>query len=191
MAVFAYDREQERTNSSGVVGWRGLPRQIPAQVNASRRLRSDIDRSLADGLFSGRAAVIPTEEGGKGYARAIVDYKAATYPRGECYFALRIAAYPAAGSCEGLTVDSAYPHDLRHASEKALDVSDAAAPAAAACVGRLCAVRKARIPPRPGKARVSDATAARVCGYVTRGVARASYSIRTDRWSRSKGSLST
>jgi DNA helicase-2/ATP-dependent DNA helicase PcrA len=75
-------------------------------------------------VISGRADVILDHEDGQATSLAIVDYKTATSEDGS--YDLQLQVYADAGRREGLTVRSAYVHDLTEGDRQAIDVGEPA-----------------------------------------------------------------
>ena len=75
-------------------------------------------------VISGRADVILDHEDGQATSLAIVDYKTATSEDGS--YDLQLQVYADAGRREGLTVRSAYVHDLAEGDRQAIDVGEPA-----------------------------------------------------------------
>jgi ATP-dependent DNA helicase UvrD/PcrA len=80
---------------------------------------------LDDGVVSGRADVILDEEGGRGGALAVVDYKVAADDNREARYEEQLRVYGRAGRGEGLSVEAAYLHDLRTGTRRTVDIGEA------------------------------------------------------------------
>jgi DNA helicase-2/ATP-dependent DNA helicase PcrA len=77
---------------------------------------------LEDGIVNGRADVILDREGGMSDNLAIVDYKTANDQKSDDVFAFQLAIYASAGRGEGLSVESAYLHQLKESSRTGIPI---------------------------------------------------------------------
>ncbi|MFN7917874.1 MAG: ATP-dependent DNA helicase [Vicinamibacterales bacterium] len=123
---------------------------------------------LDDGVVSGRADVILDGEDGRAGSLAIVDYKVSSDAERAARYEEQLQVYAVAGRGEGLTVHSAYLHELKDGSRSSVNISPAATAAALTnLTQRLGRLRAAEYVPAPKDERCKGCEYNRICQHAS------------------------
>jgi DNA helicase-2/ATP-dependent DNA helicase PcrA len=126
--------------------------------------------SLDGGVVTGRADIILDEEGGRRGTLAIVDYKVTTDEGREQRYREQLRVYSVAGRGEGLDVQAAYLHDLKHSTRTSVDIKDAATRETLVQISRVFEkLEHAEFVPKPDTARCQACEYKLICAHAPSG----------------------